>query len=220
MKDSKRKPRFSRGLTLTELVVVLTILVALAGVTVPNLTSTFDRGRDIATKTSVDEVRDAVTQYWSDCKYVLAAQTDQRIVIGDLLAFPFAVGDEFDPEIGLGWRSPYLEFNRNSTYLVDTVNGFSTAYGIPSDFAVRDTFVNQDLDGNGVVESGSPIVIQEPTLIELASRGERYALGNQREVRVVSAGANGILEIDESLFDWEITPELQGDDIYVSVTLR
>lgn len=220
MKYSSPKSHRSRGLTLTELVVVLTILVALAGVTVPKLGSTLNRGRDITTQSSVGEVRDAVAQYWADCKYVLAAQSDQRIVMGDLLEFPFTPGDEFDPEIGLGWRAPYLEFNRNSTYVVDVVNGFSTTYGVPSDFAIRDVYINQDLDGNGVKESGSPIVIQEPTLVDLVSRGENYALGEPREVRVVSAGENGVLEIDESLFEWEITPELQGDDIYVSFTLR
>ena len=210
------------GLTLTELVVVLSILVALAAVAAPQLSSTNEKAREIASRSSVVEVRDAVMQFWSDCKYSYPASpiVDQRIELGDLLDLPGSF-QAFDPNVGLGWNGPYLQSDGKS-YTVDVAGGFTTDYGDPSQFAVRDTFINQDYDGDGVLESGSPLVIQEPTLAALDAQSLTYSVGEPREVRVVSAGPNGILEIDESRFasELESTPSLKGDDIYVSFVLR
>ncbi|MEO1528859.1 MAG: hypothetical protein AAFX06_25850 [Planctomycetota bacterium] len=202
------KFRCARGLTLTELVVVLVILVALGGVAVTNLRSTAEQGSEIAAQTSVNEVRDAVMQYWSDCKYLYPAApaSDQRLLMGDLLVSPFAPEDDFDPQIALGWNGEYLQYDLRNTYTVDIANGFTTSYGTLTDFAVLDVY-------------GRPMVIQEPTLANLAPDAS-YVLGDTREVRVVSAGQNGVLEIDEALFESQLTPANQGDDIYVSFTLR
>ena len=212
-----------QALTLTELVVVLAILVAVAGLVIPRLGSTTDTARQTVALSSATEVRNAVMQFWSDCKYAYPTNTrsDQRIQLGHLLGeTPPPVGTfaNYDPDLRLGWNGPYLDSDQK-TYTLDSAAGFTTTYGNATQFAIRDPYINQDFDGDGVAESGSPFVIQEPTLLNLASP---YSVGELREVRVVSAGPNGILEIDESRFasELEANPSLQGDDIYVSFTLR
>ena len=207
------------GLTLVELVVVLAILVALAGLATPRLMSTAVTARQTATHASAVEIRDAVTQLWSDCKYQIEGRriqldyvlTDER---PDLLL-------DFDVNAGLGWRGPYLQSD-GRRYIVDAASGFTSVYGDASQLAVRDGYVNQDYDGDGNDESGSPFVIQEPTLVNLDSQSLAYTIGEPREVRVVSAGPNGILEIDEANFAAQLDgdPSLKGDDIYVTFVLR
>lgn len=207
---------------MVELVVVLTILVALGGLVIPRLMATTDAARQTATRASAVEIRDAVMRFWSDCKYSYpnGDAEDQRIQLGHLLEQPstFSV---FDPNLRLGWNGPYLQ-NDGRLYSIDIGAGFTTAYGDASQPAIRDTFANQDYDLDGVVESGLPFVIQEPTLNNLAASSLVYEVGETREVRVVSAGPNGILEIEESRFasELESNPALKGDDIYVSFTLR
>ena len=224
-RDQHRLPlKPQTGLTLVELVVVLTIMVALGGLVIPRLTSTGDTARDVVSVASTVEIRDAVMQFWSDCKYAYPAMPveDQRIQLGHLLTMP-SIGAfaAFDPNVRLGWNGPYLQTD-GKTYLIDSANGFSSIYGDATQLAIRDTFINQDYDNDGNAESGSPFVIQEPTLLALAAASATYSLGDPREVRVVSAGPNGILEIDESRFasELEATPSLKGDDLYVSFTLR
>jgi type II secretory pathway pseudopilin PulG len=210
--------------TLFESVIVLSIVVALAGLVVPRLMSTTQAARQTAAKASAVEIRDAVLQFWSDCKYAYPAGpvTQQRVQLGHLLAVP-SIGSfaTYDPEIGLGWNGPYLESD-GGNYIVDAAAGFTTTYGDATQRAVRDAFINRDVDGNGVAETGSPFVIQEPTLRALAAASATYTIGEVREVRIVSAGPNGILEIDESRFAAELEADasLKGDDVYVAFTLR
>ena len=217
-----KEPR--KALTLTELVVVLVILIAIAGLVIPRLGSTNDTAKQTVALSSATEIRNAVMQFWSDCKYAYPTSpvADQRIQLGHLFEIPttgsFA---NYDPDVRLGWNGPYLESD-GKTYVTDTGAGFTATYGSATQFAVRDPFINQDLDGDGTEESGSPFVIQEPTLLALEAGSTTYSIGEPREVRVVSAGPNGILDIEETRFasELEATPSLKGDDIYVTFTLR
>ena len=188
------------ALTLTELVVVLVVLIALAGLVIPKLGSTTDTARRTVATSSATEIRNGIMQFWSDCKYAYPTNPveDQRIQISHLLEIPGSFAS-YDPDVGLGWNGPYLEAD-GKTYTVDTAAGFTTVYGSAAQLALRDTFINQDFDGDGVEDSGSPFVIQEPTLLALEAMSSTYAIGELREVRVVSAGPNGILEIDEARF--------------------
>ena len=212
----------SNGLTLVELVVVLAILVALAGLVTPRLLSTAETARETATQASAVEIRNAVMQFWSDCKYSYPTDfvRDQRIQLAHLLEQPITML-AFDPNSRLGWNGPYLQSDGRN-YTVDSTTGFTATYGDFNQPAIRDSFSSQDYDGDGKADSGSPFIIQEPTLRELESTFQTYSIGQPREVRVVSAGADGVLEIDERLFSsqLEANPTLKGDDIYVSFILR
>ena len=205
------------GLTLVELVVVLAILVALAGFVTPRLMSTANTARETATQASAIEIRNATMQYWSDCKHNIV---DQRIQVAHLLNQPSFLL-RFDPNVRLGWNGPYLQSD-GRTYTVDTTSGFDTSYGDASQLSIRDAFASQDYDGDGSAESGSPFVIQEPTLRELEAASQTYSLGQPREIRVVSAGPNGFIEIDEeyTATQLESNESLKGDDIYVTFVVR
>ncbi len=228
VRQRKELRKRNQGLTLVELVVVLTILVALGGLVIPRLMATTEVARETATLASAVEIRDAVLRFWSDCKYAYPSKdlhpdvnaNDQRIQLGHLLELP-STFPVFNPNLRLGWNGPYLQSD-GRLYSIDDGSGFTSAYGDASQPAVRDTFANQDYDLDGVVESGLPFVIQEPTLSNLGLSSLVHEIGEQREVRVVSAGPNGILEIEESRFasELESNPALKGDDIYVSFTLR
>jgi type II secretory pathway pseudopilin PulG len=224
MQNSNLPIYFRRALTLTELVVVLAILVAIAGIVIPRLGSTTDTARETVAFASAIEVRDAVLQFWSDCKYAYPTNpvADQRIRAGHLFEIP-TVGSftVYDPDVRLGWNGPYLDSD-GRTYVLNATAGFTSSFGIATDLAVRDPFINQDLDGNGIQESGSPFVIHEPTLLNLEANAMTYSVGTPREIRVVSAGPDGIIDIDETRFASELAadPTLKGDDIYVSFTLR
>ena len=210
------------GLTLIELVVVLAILVALGGLVVPRLISTTNRAQESVNRTSAVEIRDAAMRFWSDCKYAYPTTNtqDQRIQLGHLLQQPSFIS-AFDPNVGLGWNGPYLQSDGRG-YTIDLASGFNASYGDTSQAAIRDTFTSQDFDGDGNIDSGLPFVLQEPTLRDLESASQTYSIGQPREIRVVSAGPNGVLDIDERRFavELESNPSLQGDDIYVSFVLR
>ena len=70
IRDQHRNPSNPQtGLTLVELVVVLTIMVAVAGLVVPRLQRTSDNTTEVASRANLVAVRDAVTRYWLDTKY-------------------------------------------------------------------------------------------------------------------------------------------------------
>ncbi len=61
----RKQSRFRRGLTLMELVVVMVILIALAGVVLPMLPSFLTKAHDTTTTTNISEVNKAMTGYLS-----------------------------------------------------------------------------------------------------------------------------------------------------------
>ncbi|MBE2286736.1 MAG: hypothetical protein IAE77_24985 [Prosthecobacter sp.] len=153
--------RFASGLTLIELLVVLMVLIAVAGIVVPNLTDLrfgFDGDRktasEIATEKTLMEVRAAILGpdgkkgLWSDLG---EREADLPQDIAELF-IRRAGWPNFDPNTRLGWRGPYV---------MD-----SGARDGANDPAILDGW-------------GRPIVIQTPTALT---------------IRLVSAGADGILE--------------------------
>lgn len=201
--ESTTTARLRAGLTLVELAVVLVILVALAGLVIPQFDDTVDESRDIAARASATEIRDAVMQYWSDCKYEideLGTVAERRIQIVDLFFARFGF-DTFNPEIALGWNGAYLEQSGIYEVTGTTTADYTTNYGTNGDTAVLDPWQR-------------PFVIQEVD--------PSVAVGTPRDVRVVSAGPDGEFDILETttsqqLLSGAVDPD---DDIYVSFTLR
>ena len=187
-----------------ELIVVLAILVALAGIVVPRLVFTTENARVTTARTSSVEVRDAVLQYWNDCKYDIdALSANRRIQLIDLFRprVGFQVFNSEVPESDLGWKGAYLEQTGTYTVTGTTAADFTTAYGQDGDPAVLDPWHR-------------PLVIQE---VDPSVR-----VGYSRDVRIVSAGPDGVFDIDEStpsqlLLSGAVDP---GDDVYVTITLR
>ena len=177
--------------TLVELVVVLSILVAMAGIVTPLLSGTVDRANETVTARSLTVVRDALQEYWNDTKCVpldglttVATEADRFSVIW---LFRNPVTDDqtfgFDIETRIGWRGPYLSSS-----------------------------------------TGDQVALGEPALIdawnELLTIQDVSPLSTVRDVRIVSAGPNRMVDIPPTTPTIALTQTDVGDDIYVALTLR
>lgn len=183
----------------------MTIVVALAGMVVPNLLKQAEQARGVASDSSLVTIRDAVTQFWSDCKYdadkLLLAQ--RRLQMTDLFLprVGFRVFDPTIPDAKVGWNGGYLQPSGVYAETGTTAQDYTAAYGTDGDPAVLDSWQR-------------PLVIQDVD--------PSVAVGLPRDIRVVSAGPDGVFQI------LEVTPTLAlitgvadpGDDLYVAITLR
>ena len=190
-----------RAVTLVELVVVMAILVALAGLVIPQFVSTTEDARGTAGRSSLVEVRDAVLQFWNDCKYDPILSANPRIQIVDLIDPRSSNLEVFNPNVPdstLGWNGPYLEQSGRYTVKGSTAVDYTAAYGTDDDPAVLDPWLR-------------PFVIQEAAPV-----------GNSRQLRIVSAGPDGVFDILESTSSQELMSGAvaSGDDLYVAFTLR
>jgi prepilin-type N-terminal cleavage/methylation domain-containing protein len=172
-----------QGLTLAEMVVVLVILVALAGIVVPLFSSSADNSRNEATLASMYRLRDVLIGssnqpgYLQDMRGVLipSAQsaTGQSTGIPDKLQDLFVQptgAPNFDPNTKLGWRGPYLT-NTGAVFnlkALDPSFNPTPAYGTQSAPAILDAW-------------GNPIVLQWPTTNDSVDIRAQY-------VRLISAG--------------------------------
>lgn len=179
------------AMTLAELVVVLTVLAAMAGLLVPLFTSTVQDANAVVARSSLVHVRDAVMQYWSDGKYVAldgvttVASDSNRLQIRWLFQNP-VTGDrtmDFDPNTRIGWRGPYIA---QST--ADLIEVGPNALIDPWNRVVE----IQDVDPSAAV----------------------------RDVRIVSGGPDGMVAIPTATATNLLTASDIGDDVYVAVELR
>ncbi len=175
-------------MSLLELVVVLAVLAALAGILVPmagrgvhvpsgqgNWTA-----EETVTRANLVALRHAILGANPDSPGYRADVGRMPRVVADLLRRPAGVA-EFDPARATGWRGPYLHI-AGARYggLATAAAGFTAEYGAEDDPVVADAW-------------GNPIVIQQ------AATG--YA-------RLVSAGPDGVLD---TLNDADGTG--RGDDL-------
>jgi type II secretory pathway pseudopilin PulG len=208
--------RFASGLTLIELLVVLMVLIAVAGIVIPNVTDLrfgFDGDRktasQIATEKTLMEVRAAILGaegkkgLWRDLGerdtflprtiaelFVLPTELPvplKRMLLPDSLK-------SFDPNTRLGWNGPYL-MSSGARY------GLDDDYGTISDPAVLDGW-------------GRPIIIQGPKNPLLSPTPQPEA----RYVRLVSKGEDGVLNTTFNGLDLQSFVNLPtlakcGDDI-------
>lgn len=188
-----------RGLTLFELLVVLGILLVLGTLVVPAVNGHLGRSREDITWQSMRRVRDVIMgTYFDDMGQQvprpgtpgIAAGRVNHPQLGYLFVNPAYYEDEnaltepydasYDPVARLGWRGPYLlHEGEGFSYRVELARGFSELYGLDGDPAVLDGW-------------GNPIVLQEPD----ANNDGAIDLDEQRHVRLVSAGPDGILNTD------------------------
>jgi len=183
-------PRRS-GLTLIELIVVLLVVAGLSGLLVPLFAGTIQNAQQVATRASLIQIRDALSEYWRDTKHVpldgvttVATESD-RFDITWLMTNP-VTGDtsvDFAASTRIGWRGPYLNAS----------TGDAVAYGSP---LMIDAW-NQ------------PIVVQDvdPT-------------ASLRDVRVVSGGPNGVVDVPGATATASLSVADIGDDLYVTLSVR
>jgi type II secretory pathway pseudopilin PulG len=202
------------GLTLAELVIVLLVLVAVAGIIVPRMTAATANAKQQTTIATMERLREVIAGtpqlpgYWNDILSSSADPNQTPLTMRDLFYFnvnllaqypQFPSLQTFDPTIRHGWHGPYLV--NASGYYPDPTNpvaishGFTATYGAIGDPAMLDGW-------------GNPIVIQWPQV------SGATATQVAPFVRLVSAGANGILETPLGITDLSQNNWLNaGDDI-------
>ncbi|MEM8666806.1 MAG: type II secretion system protein [Planctomycetota bacterium] len=204
----QRVPKAYGGLTLIELIVVLAILVGLAGLVVPIFSNTYADSAERTTNATLVAARAAMIRQWTDTKYVTldgstsTASDAERFQTRWLFNSPVTglSAADFDPDTRIGWNGPYL-VSSTGRYAVNATTKFIADYGATGDPAIVDSF------------TGSPIVFQ---VVAGPPASPPY------DIRVVSAGANGVLDISPT----DTTAELEagtkpiGDDLYVAFILR
>lgn len=203
--------RIRSGLTLVELMIVLIVLVALAGILTPLVSTTIEDSAEGTTRASLVAVRDAVMRQWLDTKYVslpgsggappTIASEAERFQVRWLFDSPVSGSpvSDFDPDTRVGWNGPYLA-QFTGRYTIDATRNLVATYGAANDPAILDSF------------TGTPVVIQ------VVGSSSPY------DIRVVSAGLDGVIDIDPT----DATEDLEteggsepvNDDVFVSFVLR
>lgn len=112
---------FAAALTLLELLIVLMVLIAVAGIVVPNVTSTRNFAQQTATEQTLINVRTAILGadgkkgLWHDLgerdEYLPLTMADLFITDPSTSPLSFSLPanlQTYDPNSRLGWRGPYL----------------------------------------------------------------------------------------------------------------
>jgi len=188
----RHAPRKRTGLTLAELLIVVTVLTALLSLVLPAVGHYLAESRDAVTRQTLARLRDVVVLYWSDMGEV---PTPLRA----LFVNP-KTGDgtlDYDPVYRRGWRGPYVVHQEGVLYRIDDTANFTADYGQNGDFAVHDGW-------------GRPLVVQCPgTLAD-----------GRKDVRIVSAGPDGVLNVPRAAATASLTSTDIGDDLWIAVEVR
>ena len=199
------------GLTLAELLVVLAILAMISAIAIPLAGNYVADSRDAVTRQSLTRLREVIATYWQDSgrqfpqrDATVPAVPSSRMNTPQLRYLfvnphtnPESVTITFDPVYRLGWRGPYLVAINGALYTVNAATGFLENYGENGDPAVFDGW-------------GQPIVLQNPGL----------APDGLQDVRLVSAGPDGVLNTPPTKSTAQLTSTDIGDDVWISFELR
>jgi len=180
-----------KAFTIIELIVVLCVVAALAGLTLPILSGTHSIAATATTQSTLREVGNATSQYWSDCKYLKLDGTNTiateatRFQIRWLFRNPQTdtTINSFNINSSIGW---------NGTYLMSPT-GSPLLFG---DVAMIDAWNNA-------------VTIQDPS-----------PTASPRDVRIVSGGPNGTIEIPANAATSSLNAATIGDDLYVALQLH
>lgn len=179
------------ALSLLELVVVLSILVALSSLVIPLCSGNLTTAAETTTRASLHEIRDAQLKYWQDTKTVTLdgmssyAIESQRFDLVWLFSNPVTNDstNQFDPNSRIGWNGPYMA---GTTADVVAWGGMTLLDAWNHEIEVQYVNPNNDL----------------------------------KDVRLVSPGPNGVVEIPAATATSALTSGNMGDDIYVAIMLR
>ncbi len=212
------------GLTLLELLIVLTILVALSTLIVPTMGYLGRRSQRLAARENLYRLQNLiVNRYWNDMGDLPrpTLDLDGQVLEPDrldhpqlryLFVNPDRAADPDDPFFfdkspnmlsGRAWQGPYIS-HTGARYAVNPTLGFDMLYGLDGDPVVLDAW-------------GRPIVLQLPTEVPVGLNpgdDQLQILRIQRlHARLVSAGPNGRIDTPLELL---MPPAVdRGDDIVV-----
>ena len=217
-----------RGLTLLELLVVLTILISLATIIVPVIGTFGRKSQEVATRENMLRLQELITnKYQPDMNRELPRPNltlpGSIRVDHPQLRYLFVNPDTEDITTTPGatllsarrWQGPYVKHSgaRYATSVSNTSVSvtFSAAYGVGDLAAGTASGTMSGFGGDPTILDawGKPVVIQEPSThgaFTPDATDKTYA-------RLVSAGPNGA--IDTPLTVLMPTPEQRGDDILI-----
>lgn len=177
-----------RGLSLMELVLVVSVLGVLAALLIPALGSSTENAKQTITAHSLRQLRVAIVDHY----YRDQANHLPMPVVSGRMAHPQLVFlyvnpvtgttvTNFDPQTALGWRGPYLHSAvQQGRYRLHPSLNFTNLYGEEGDLTPLDAW-------------GSPIVVQQVLV------GGVYSATNLQTARLVSAGPDGKLDTDDDV---------------------
>ena len=180
-----------KALTLVELVIVLCILAALSSLVVPLCSDNVASAAETVTRASLTEVRDAMLKYWQDTKHV----TLNGITSYAVETSRFDIAWLFDNPVT---NDRTVQFDANTRI------GWNGPYmaGTTADVVAWGGFTL--LDGwNREIQ----VQYVDPT-------------AELKDVRLVSAGPNGVIDMPAGTATTALTAANVGDDIYVALALR
>lgn len=215
-----------RGLTLLELLIVLTILVALSTIIVPTMGYLGRRSQSLAARENLYRLQElVVNRYWADMGELPrpAVDLDENVLetgrldhpqLRYLFVNPDRAANGNDPFIyqksatllsGRAWQGPYLSHTGARYTVTDTDgtgDGFTSRYGLDDDPAVLDAW-------------GRPIVLQvaDESATDLPTDLGEFTEAQIRRLhaRLVSAGPDGRIETPTDVL--MPTAADRGDDL-------
>lgn len=224
--------RGGRGFTLTELVLVVLVIGALASLVVPIVDEVREDAEITITRASLKAIAEGVTGsaegtgYLDDMKHVPGFRLS-AIRMHDLFsASSHPDYSEYDTSATRGWRGPYVKPGAGAANLESSRRGFfpqaeDRRRANDASYLERGFFLNESASRYGVPGDlsladpwGNPIVIQIPPAGAFAGSsgdGKRF-----RYARVVSAGPDGILDTPANRLAGMLadgTTAARGDDL-------
>jgi len=183
---------FSRdGMTLMELVVVLAVLAGLSGLLVPLLAGTIQTANDVSTERSLVNAQEALMDYWRDTKHITLDGITSVATESNRLSIEWLFENPVTGDATHDFSSQ-TQIGWRGPYLAGST-GDAVAAGYPLLIdAWNHEIVIQDVD---------------PT-------------ASFRDVRIVSAGPDGVLTIGAATATAALTAAEVGDDVYVALSLR
>jgi len=176
--------------TLMELIVVLSILAALTGVLAPVFSSTISDAKEESSKRTLIAAREALMLYWLDIKHV---SLDGGTVGTDAnrLSIDWLFANPVDDALTFDF-SPLTQIGWRGPYLAESTGDQVAAGERYLIDGWNNTVVIQDVD-----YTATP-----------------------RDVRIVSGGPDGTIDIPTATATSALTDSDVGDDIYVAITLQ
>jgi len=206
---------FEKGGTLLELTVVLLILVALAGITIPYVAGTGQMARCQATDATMLAVKEAIMGgasgpgYYGDMlgDYPKTNKTSNDYNLKFLFEKPSG-WNNFNPKTAVGWRGPYLQNGRVppsgldasfDSHNMSTPKAFDPNDGTTFSLKVHDLIMATN--NSQIMDAwGRPIILQIPCKKETTtSCALQYDYA-----RLVSAGPGSGIQPGDAIIDTQI----------------